>query len=100
MGNVTDAGAYSPANSPFGTFDQAGNVAEYLEDLTFLAMNALAPTAVETIASRAGWTAAFASAAVGAGLCVALSLVPYTLVVAGMAQLRPAAWPGSERARE
>lgn len=41
--------------------------------LTFLSMNALAPLSVETIASRAGWPAAFASAALGATLCVALS---------------------------
>jgi len=33
-GDVTDAGAYTGSPSPFGTFDQGGNVAEWLETLT------------------------------------------------------------------
>ncbi len=33
-GDVTDVGAYTGSPSPFGTFDQGGNVAEWLETLT------------------------------------------------------------------
>ena len=41
--------------------------------LTFLSMNAVAPAVVEIVAAGAGWSAAFATAAGGAGLCAALS---------------------------
>jgi MFS family permease len=41
--------------------------------LTFLSMNAVAPAVVEELASRAGWSAAFALAGVGALLCAGLS---------------------------
>ena len=34
VGVPTPVGGYSSANSPFGTFDQSGNVEEYTEDLT------------------------------------------------------------------
>jgi predicted MFS family arabinose efflux permease len=42
--------------------------------LTFLSMNAVAPAAVETIASYAGWPAAFRVAGASAVLCALLSL--------------------------
>lgn len=35
VGSPTDVGAYSLSNSPYGTFDQAGNIAEYIEDQNF-----------------------------------------------------------------
>jgi MFS family permease len=41
--------------------------------LTMLSMNAVAPAAVESLAERYGWAPAFASAAIGAFLCAALS---------------------------
>lgn len=42
--------------------------------LSFLSMNAIAPAAVEIVASRAGWGTAFGLAAAGAVACALLSL--------------------------
>jgi MFS family permease len=42
--------------------------------LTGLAMNAVAPTVVETVAEHASWSFAFVTAAAGAALCCVLSL--------------------------
>jgi MFS family permease len=41
--------------------------------LAFLAMNFVAPTVIEEVAARAGWSSAFATAAAGALLCAVLS---------------------------
>jgi MFS family permease len=41
--------------------------------LTFLAMNAVAPAVIEEVAGRAGWSAAFATAACGSLFCALLS---------------------------
>jgi len=43
--------------------------------LTFLSMNAIAPVCIEAIASWVGWSAAFASAGLGAVACAGLALV-------------------------
>jgi MFS family permease len=45
--------------------------------VSMLAMNALAPVAVETLAMRLGWGPAFATAAAGALLCALLSRLLY-----------------------
>jgi MFS family permease len=45
--------------------------------LTMLSMNAVAPVVIEAIASTHGWSLAFSTAALGAGVCAALSRFVY-----------------------